>query len=309
MLVALIVARSVQIAASILFAGIFTFEVLALGPSGPRADGDRHTLDQRLLRLAFCTLVAALFSTFLWFCLEAASMSGLPLARAFSGGGWRTVLFQTDFGRVWQLRLGLIVAAFLLVALGIAQKKLGNTLKLGLWLLALILVGSLAWISHAAAANRQPLGLVGDALHLCAASSWLGGLLPLALFLARAEISVSLGKQAPDVLRRFSALSLGCVCGLVVSGLFNSWLLVDSIGALFTTPYGLLLLLKLTLFGLLLVLGARNRLMIKAGRRSEASRSALFSQLRRNVICEICLGLLVVAIVGWLGITPPARHS
>ena len=49
--------------------------------------------------------------------------------------------------------------------------------------------------------------------------------------------------------------------------------------------------------------------MIKAGRWSEASRSDLFSQLRRNVICEICLGLLVVAIVGWLGITPPARHS
>ena len=66
----LIVARSAQIAASLLFAGIFTFEVVALGPTGPRADDDRHTLDQRLLRLAFCTLVAALFSTFLWFWLE-----------------------------------------------------------------------------------------------------------------------------------------------------------------------------------------------------------------------------------------------
>ena len=51
------------------------------------------------------------------------------------------------------------------------------------------------------------------------------------------------------MLRRFSALSLGCVSVLVVSGLSNSWLLVGSIGALFTTPYGLLLLFKLTLFG------------------------------------------------------------
>jgi hypothetical protein len=81
------------------FGEIFTFEVVALGPTGGRADDNRHTLDQRLLPLAFCTLVAALFSTFLWFWLEAASMSGLPLAPAFSGGGWRTVLFQTDFGR------------------------------------------------------------------------------------------------------------------------------------------------------------------------------------------------------------------
>jgi copper resistance protein D len=303
----LIFARSAQIAASLLFAGIFAFEVVALGPTGPRADDDRHTLDQRLLRLAFCTLVAALFSTFLWFWLEAASMSGLPLARTFSGGRWRAVLFQTDFGRVWQLRLGLFVVAFPLVAFGMAQKKLGNTVKLVLWLLALILVVSLAWISHAAAASRQPLGLLGDAFHLCAAGAWMGGLLPLAIFLARAEISVSLGEQASDVLRRFSALSFCCVSVLVVSGLSNSWLLVGSIGALFTTPYGRLLLFKLTLFAVLLGLGARNRRSIKTRPWPATSRSDLFSQLQRNVIYEICLGLAVVAIVGWLGINPPAQ--
>ena len=105
----LIVARSVQIAASILFAGIFTFEVVALGPTGPHVDDDRQELDQRLLRLALCALVAALFSALLWFWLVVASMSGLSLAHAFSGEAWRAVLFQTDFGRVWQLRLGLIV--------------------------------------------------------------------------------------------------------------------------------------------------------------------------------------------------------
>ncbi len=84
----LIVARSVQIAASLLFAGIFTFEVVALGPTGPPAEQRPVTkLDRRLLRLALCALVAALLSAFLWFWLEVASMSGLPLAHAFSGGG------------------------------------------------------------------------------------------------------------------------------------------------------------------------------------------------------------------------------
>ena len=106
-----------------------------------------------------------------------------------------------------------------------------------------------------------------------------------------------------------SALSLA-VSRPRISGLSNSWLLVGSIGALFTTPYGLLLLFKLTLFALLLGLGARNRLMIKTAPGPKAIRcSDLLSQLRRNVICEICLGLLLVAIVGWLGITPPARHQ
>jgi putative copper resistance protein D len=305
----LIVARSVQIGSSLLFAGIFAFEVVALGPTDPHAGNDRYEFDRRLLRLSLCTLFAALVSAFPWFYLVVADMGGLTLVQAFSGEGWQTVLFKTDFGRVWQLRLGLIVTALALVGLGLAGKKWLSRVKLALFPLAFGLLVSLGWVSHAAAAGRQALGLLGDALHLCAAGAWMGGLLPLVIFLAHAKVSVSLGERAPDVLRRFSALSLGCVSVLVVSGLSNSWLLVGSIGALFTTPYGLLLLLKLTLFGVLLVLGTWNRLMIKAGRRSEASRSDLFSQLRRNVICEICLGLAVVAIVGWLGITPPARSG
>jgi hypothetical protein len=35
----------------------------------------------------------------------------------------------------------------------------------------------------------------------------------------------------------------------------------------------------------------------------------LLAQLRRNLFYEVCLGLTVVAIVGWLGITPPARSE
>ena len=177
-----------------------------------------------------------------------------------------------------------------------------------LWPLALVLLVSLAWISHVVAASRQPLNLLGDVLHLCAAGGWMGGLLPLAIFLERAEDSISLGGRAADVLRRFSALSLGCVSVLVLSGLSNSWLLVGSLAALFKTPYGALLLFKLTLFALLLGFGARNRGIIK--RRLPfpvISQKNLLTQLRRNVFYEVCLGLAVVAIVGWLGITPPAQ--
>ena len=36
--------------------------------------------------------------------------------------------------------------------------------------------------------------------------------------------------------------------------------------------------------------------------------SDVFLQLRRNVICEACLGAAVVAIVACLGVTPPARY-
>jgi copper resistance protein D len=308
MLIALlIIARTAQIGASILLAGTLTFELVTLGPAGRPANGDLHEVQQRLLRLARWSLIVALLSAVLWFWLEVTNMSGLPLMSAFSTTAWQTVLFETEFGRVWQLRLGLIAVAFALVALGLAQAQARRALIMAVCLLSVVLLVSLSWISHGAGARVQPLGLLGDALHLCAASVWIGGLLPLAMFLTRARASSSLSERALPVLRRFSTLSLSCVSVLIVSGISNCWLLVGSIHALFTTRYGWLLLVKLAAFGVLVGLGARNRFVIKTKLARVPTGSDLLARLRRNVICEACLGLAVVAIVACLGVTPPAR--
>jgi putative copper resistance protein D len=304
----LIIARTAQIAASILIAGIFTFEVVTLGLAERPASGDLHEVERCLFRVAVWSLVVALLSALLWFWLEVASMSGLSLTNAFSTTAWRMVFVETEFGRVWQLRLGLIAVMFALVASGLAQDELRCALIPVLWLLSVVFLISLAWISHAAAARVQPLGLLGDALHLCAAGAWIGGLTPLTLFLRRACVSSSLGERAAPVLQRFSILSLCCVSVLVVSGISNSWLLVGSIHALFMTPYGRLLFLKLMLFGILIGFGARNRFVVKTKLLKTPGGSDLLPQLRRNVICEACLGLAVVAIVACLGVTPPAHH-
>ena len=106
-----------------------------------------------------------------------------------------------------------------------------TSLKFVLWLLAAALLISLAWISHPAAAPEQPLGLLGDALHLLAAAAWMGGLPCLAIYLA-----TNPGAAAGHVLRRFSALSLCCVSVLTVSGISNAWLVVGSIKALCSPP-------------------------------------------------------------------------
>jgi len=231
MLIALlIIARAAQIGASIVLIGTFTFELVALGPAGRPASDDLLDVERRLLQLARWSLIAALLSSLVWFWLEVANMSGFPLTRAFSTRAWQSVLFETEFGRVWQLRLGLIAVAFVLAALGLA--RLRRPLILALFLISLALLISLAWISHAAAARVQPLGLLGDALHLYAASAWIGGLPPLAIFLTRACASFSLGEWALPVVRRFSTLSLSCVGGLIVSGISNCWLLVGSIHSL-----------------------------------------------------------------------------
>jgi copper resistance protein D len=304
----LIIARAVHIGASILLAGIFTFGLVMLTPARRVGSGDFYEIEHRLFRLAAWTIVAALLSALLWFWLEVASMSGLPLKSAFVAAAWRTVLFETQFGRVWQLRLGLIVAAFALVVTGLAKVKAQRVLTPVLWLVSVVLLVSLAWISHAAAASVRSLGLLGDMLHLCAAGGWIGGLVPLTIFLGRVRAPFSLGETVARVVHRFSTLSLCCVSVLLVSGISNSWLLVGSIYALFTTPYGWLLVFKLTLFAILIGFGVRNRFLVKTKLLKAAADPALLRRLHRNILYEVCLGVAVVAIVACLGVTPPARH-
>jgi len=306
MLVALIIARTAHIGATILLMGTFTFKLITLGPRGRAGSDDFDELQRRLLRLAQWSLIAALLSALLWFWLEVVSMSGLPPMRALSTTAWQMVLFETKFGRVWQLRLGLIAVAFALVELGLVQVRARHEVVMIVSLISIVLLVSLAWISHAAAARVQPLGLLGDAVHLCAAGGWIGGLAPLVIFLRR-PVSFSLGERFALALERFSTLSFCCVSVLIVTGISNSWLLVGSLRALFTTRYGLLLLCKLILFGILVGIGARNRLAIKSELRAQSG-SDLLPQLRRNVISEMCFGAAVVAIVGCLGATPPLGH-
>jgi putative copper export protein len=220
----LIVARAAHIAASILVAGIFTFQIVTLRSIGSSVSDDWRGVERDLLRLPLWGLVTALLSGVLWFWLEVVNMSGLSVARAFSATAWQTVFLETQFGHVWGLRLAIIAVAFVFTVSGLARNKPRRRLViLVLWFLSVVLLASLAWISHAAAAQVQPLGLLGDAFHLCAAGAWIGGLTPLAIFLTRARVSLSLSQFAAPVLQRFSTLSLGCVSALIVTGISNSW--------------------------------------------------------------------------------------
>jgi putative copper resistance protein D len=304
----LILARAAHIAAAILITGSLTFNVVSLGLADSFVSAHLHEFERRLFRVIVWSLLTASVSAFFWFYLEAANMSGLPLAKAFATGTWRIVLFQTEFGRVWQVRLGLIAVMFALMVAGMPRTEGPRPRMLILWLLSVAFLVSLAWISHAAATPVQPLGLVGDALHLFAAGGWIGGLVPLAIFLTCARTGLSSDQRAAMVLRRFSTLSLCSVSLLIISGASNSWLLVGSFHALFTTAYGRLLLLKLALFGVLVSFGARNRLAIKKSPGAGAG-SELMIQVCRNVISEACLGGAVVAIVACLGVTPPSAAS
>ncbi|MGC2626444.1 MAG: CopD family protein, partial [Candidatus Udaeobacter sp.] len=99
---------------------------------------------------------------------------------------------------------------------------------------------------------------------------------------------------------------------LAATGLTNSYFLVGSLPAFVTSEYGRLLMVKVLLFFIMIALGACNLLRYKpqlavVDDQNAKQRNAL-RKLMRNVIAELCLGTIIVLIVGALGATPPPRH-
>jgi copper resistance protein D len=146
-----------------------------------------------------------------------------------------------------------------------------------------------------------------------AAGGWLGGLLPLANVLALAHRSPSAVHcaEARDALQRFSGMGYTAVATLVGSGLINSWYLVGAFSALTASLYGQLLVTKLCLFGGMLTLAGLNRLwLVPSLMRETASQPAvLFVRLRRHVLGEQAIGLIIVVVVSLLGLLQPAIGS
>ena len=177
---------------------------------------------------------------------------------------------------------------------------------------AVSLVASIALTGHAASTPDKLgyLHLASDALHLTAASAWVGGLLPLSLLLGAARRRKDWASFELDAVQRFSNLGIASVATLILSGFVNAWILVGSFRGLVVTGYGQLLMLKLAAFAAMLALGAFNRFVLtpRLALASDDARQDAHRALSRNTLIEIALGLSIFAMVGVLGTLHPAAH-
>jgi copper resistance protein D len=317
-----IVVRALHFASTVIVAGSVIFGLLIAGPVRQRAE-DRlaesmASFRRQNTRLLWLGLFIALFSGAVRLVLVAADITGETSGDVIGNGMVWTVLIETQFGFVTQLRL---VLAVILVALVLWS---GRWPHHPVWLRALILMtaalflGSLAWAGHASGAPGVGGGvhLASDILHVLAAGAWVGGLVPLLLFLEQPSESPD-GRwfaTCGDVLRRFSTMGVVSVAALAASGVLNTWFLTDRMRALFGTDYGRLVQLKIALFLAMLCVAAVNRLRLlprisPCEDPASLKRNArTVQQLRRNTALEIALGLAVLYVVGVLGVTPPAGH-
>jgi putative copper resistance protein D len=310
--------RAIHFAAALQLAGLFAFRLLVADPAleGVAADlaRDAERPSRRMRAIAWTALATSWISASAWLLLQASAMSARTPAAVITSGIARKVIEQTQVGHTWLLRTGIAMALAGLLAQirdppGSSRKAL-----IGACAASAASVAALVFAGHA---GGTP-GIAGsvhrgaDAAHLLAAAVWLGGLAPLARLLAMAaRVGGDAGQEvARSATRRFSMLGIASIGVLVASGVVNGWLLVGSFGGLFGSSYGRLLLGKLALFAGMVGVAATNRLhwlpRLSAG--SAAAADAIRA-LRRNCWVEAALGLLVLAIVGALGILPPAAHG
>jgi len=313
--------RWVHVAAAATLVGVFVFLVGVARPAArdPRLldSGAFAALDRQLLALGRWALGAVLGSALLDLGRQATVVSGESLLTSLAWPILGTVLADTRYGTVWLARQGFFVLLAALVLGRDAERDgtdwLAFRLEAGvLGAAGLVLAGA---AGHAAAAgggdSLLPVAL--DAAHLLATGLWLGALVPFALFLRwlDGQPGPAAPRAAAQAARRFSALGLAGVLCLAASGTYNTWQQVGGFAPLLGTRYGHWLLAKMALVVALVGVAAVNLVVIKPRllAATAATVGPLVHRLRRQVLVEAGLGVLVLGAVAVLGLTTPARHA
>ena len=317
------VVRFIHLTAAILLAGSFSFVLLIARPALLTGKDSAKTNYQTFVRLqltiARCCLLVIFLSALLGLWIQTVNVSEDSTGTAFNFAAIFSLTTETQYGRVWLARM---VIALLLGLLLIAQSRqqdapVSLAALFGGALLSVSLLVALAFAGHASAADGSAfvLQVSSDALHLLAAGFWLGGLLPLALLLRRSQQTSAVDSYASARIatRRFSALAIASVALLIASGGYNTWNLVGGFAPLFGTAYGATVAAQ-----------AHPPAPPARGRCDEfitaqaenpedigeptGRNCGAFKIVWRNVIIETAFGIAILLVVGYLGVTPPARH-
>ena len=211
-------------------------------------------------------------------------------------------------------RFGLV--EWIIVGVAVCGAVLSLRWPLVAAVVALSLVPLPALAGHALDANQPWWSAPADAVHVAAASVWLGGL--VAFGLAVPVAARVLGPMARTRLyaaaaTRFSRLALAAVLALGATGLLRAFGELTAVSQAWSTSYGRTLLVKTGLLGGLTMLGALNRYrLVPRLRTASVSNPAglrAFARLRRSVGVELALLACVVGAVALLTELPPGRNA
>jgi copper transport protein len=275
-----------------------------------------------LLRVAWWATVLGTLAGLL---LHGPFTAGHPLGRALDAT-LLTHTVRTRFGGIWAAR---VVLLLLLVAFLRAWSqreapwtRTGAWVALGMLAAALVVTPPLS--GHATAGPSAAVGAVLGVLHFSAAAVWFGGLVLLGTcVLPHADTELL------AAVLRFSSVAFTAMVIIVVTGFLQGWRQLGTMQAVGATGYGRLLVAKVAVFVVLIAVAGRSRVLVRrrltarvlAGaatpdrHASDAALARLAGAdadarsvwlLRRLVLAEVAIAIVVLAITALLGIaTPP----
>ncbi|NWB29543.1 copper homeostasis membrane protein CopD [Pseudomonas gingeri] len=219
------------------------------------------------------------------------------------------ILTETEVGLSWIIR----VSSLILVMAAAAQNKRSPTASL--WIVTLgggIALATLAWTGHGAMddGRRRIWHFATDIFHLLAAGGWLGALVAFGLLVRLKKVQA---RQSVGILARaltgFESAGAVIVGIIIVTGVVNYLFIVGpNLDGITDSTYGLLLFLKLALFGAMLGLAALNRFHLGPFlERSLANGdyTVAANTLRRSMVAELGLAIVIICLVAWLGTLSP----
>jgi len=249
---------------------------------------------------------------------------GLVVARAAegTGGGLGSVAESGVLAEVlrqggtgWWL-VGLLMGLAVLVAA--AGMAAGPVRQVLVTYGALVAAGSFALTGHTTQADPAVVAGAADAIHMLVAAIWLGGLVGLALVMRWRTDPASTGA----LVARFSTVAAVSVAVLWVTGVTQAWFTVGSLGALTSSNYGAILLVKLAVVAVTMAMAAWNRWKLlpslgnaddtNTGDTADAADDPVAlaaTRVRRTVRLEVIALLAVVLITSVLVETPPAATA
>jgi len=147
-----------------------------------------------------------------------------------------------------------------------------------------------------------------NAVHIYAASTWLGTLLVLTLVGIRGVIragtpGLSRAELVYDLVNAFSPLALTAASVVAITGLTTAWMHLKRLSSLWTTSYGIALIVKLIFVVGVVTMGAWNWRRV----RPSLGESGSEEMIRRSATMELTFGALVLLATSVLVTLPSPR--
>jgi copper transport protein len=303
----------------IALAGAFFFQARVIEPSLRAAAFPKElwasVTTRRLTLLLYVSWGLFVLTALAQLAAQAMSIGEASLDQAIQSGLLSQILWQTRFGQIWLVRMGLALLAGILL---FTRWREGPA---GLWallVLSFFILLAISLSSHSAALTEDRyVAIFVDWLHLSAAALWIGGLLQLigvavpALRLIPGARRVRLIAQ---IAPRFSNWALASVILLILTGVYSAWRQVASLEVLFLTTYGRALAIKHVLLLFTIGVAAVHFLHIVPRIKQSAELigqatiervTELTKRFRRLIGAEVTIVAGVIFFAGVLTLVPP----